>query len=221
MEMKMAKRILSVDDHSIISIGLTKIAEQAPGGAVVVGVKDGSEALQLVRTERWDLVVLDIGLKGKSGLEVLKEIKQISSKLPVLILSLYTNVEFVRRALGNGASGYISKDSSDGELIRAINAILAGAKYVSAELRDELIFNPRGGAHTDLSGREFEVLVKIGEGKTIKEISADLHISESTVETYRTRVREKMGMKRDAELIRYCIGAGLAQTNNPSLAGGL
>src|SRR5215510_11789051 len=128
MEMKMAKRILSVDDHSIISIGLTKIAEQAPGGAVVVGVKDGSEALQLVRSEQWDLVVLDIGLKGKSGLEVLKEIKQITSKLPVLIFSLHTSVEFVRRAISDGASGYVSKGSSDEELIEAINATLAGAK---------------------------------------------------------------------------------------------
>lgn len=209
----MAKKILSVDDHGIISMGLEKMAEHVHGGAVVTGVKDGAAALGLVRAERWDLVVLDIGLKGKSGLEVLKELKQTAPKLPVLVFSLHTSVEFVRRAINSGASGYVSKGSSDEELVEAINTILAGAKYLSAELRDELIFNPQAGWHGKLSGREFEVLLKIGEGKTTKEIAADLHISESTVETYRIRIREKMGMKRDAELIRYCVGAGLVKTD--------
>jgi DNA-binding NarL/FixJ family response regulator len=211
----MAKRILSVDDHGIISKGLEMMAERVRGGAVVVGVRDGAAALGLVRAEAWDLVVLDIGLQGKSGLEVLKEIKQTAPKVPVLIFSLHTSVEFVRRALSCGASGYVSKDSSDAELIGAIDTILAGGKYVGAEFRDELIFNPQAGAHSDLSAREFEVLIKIGEGQTTREIAAGLHLSESTVETYRLRIREKMGMKRDAELIRYCIGAGLVKTDPP------
>lgn len=206
------KRILSVDDHGIIAKGLEKLAEQVRGEAVVIGVKDGATALGLVRAEAWDLVVLDIGLRGKSGLEVLKEIKQIAPKLPVLMFSLHTSVEFVRRALSHGAAGYVSKSTSDEEVIEALNTILAGAKYVGAALRDELIFSPQAGTHSALSAREFEVLVKIGAGKTVKEIAADLHLGETTVETYRLRIREKMGLKRDAELIHYCIGAGLVQT---------
>ena len=211
----MSKRILHLDDHGVVSKGLEKIVERAHRGAVVVGVKDAFTTLNFLRSERWDLVVLDIGLKGKSGLEVLKEIRQIASKLPVLIFSIHTSVEFVRRAINNGASGYISKESSDEELVEAINTILAGAKYVSPKLKDELIFNPQTSSHSALSEREFEVLLMIGDGKTTREIATALHISQSTVDTYRLRIKTKMGMKRDAELVRHCILAGLVTANRP------
>ncbi|MEZ5427845.1 MAG: response regulator transcription factor [Pyrinomonadaceae bacterium] len=209
------KRILSVDDHGIISIGLENIAQKLGDGAIVGSARESREMFRLLREEKWDLVVLDISLGGKSGLEVLKDIKHYYPNLPVLIFSLHTGIEFVRRSLKDGASGYISKDKSEEDLIEAINSVLSGGHYISEEHRDELIFSPKGADHTGLSGREFEVLVKIGEGKTVREIAADLGISENTVDTYRSRVKEKMNLKRDAELIRYCIGAGLVSADIP------
>lgn len=211
----MTKKILNVDDHGIISAGFEKLLQEVPGGAMVGSARDGAEALRLVRGEAWDLVVLDISLKGRNGLEVLKDIKDYNPHLPVLMFSLHTSVEFVRRALKNGASGYVSKDSSEAELLKAVNTVLAGGKYVNAELRDALIFSPATGSHSDLSEREFEVLIGIGAGKTVKEIAGELNISESTVETYRSRIKLKMGMSRDAELIHYCIKAGLVQIEAP------
>lgn len=208
-------KILSVDDHGIVALGLEKVSQKIRGGAMIGVASDSYEMTQYLREENWDLVILDISLKGKSGLEILKELRQGYPKLPVLMFSLHTGVEFVRRALKSGAVGYVSKDSSEDELVKAINAALAGGRYISEELRDELIFTPEGLGHAELSGREFEVLVKIGEGRTVREIAADLNICENTVDTYRSRLKEKMNMKRDADLIRYCVGAKLVNVDVP------
>jgi two-component system, NarL family, invasion response regulator UvrY len=211
------KKLLSIDDHAIVGAGLAEIAHKVHGGGAVVGTaKDRSEALRLLRSENWDLVVLDMSLKGCSGLELLKEIKQMDQKLPVLIFSMHSGVEFVRRSLKNGAAGYVPKDCAQDRVLEAINTVLAGGKYVPPDLRDELIFSPETGTHRDLSTREFDVLIGIATGKTVREIAADLNISENTVETYRARVKAKMGINRDAELIRYCIGAGLVNADLPA-----
>lgn len=213
----MKRKILSVDDHGIIAAGLETVARRIHGGTTVGSAQDSYEMGRMLQEEDWDLVVLDISLKGKSGLDVLKDLKQSHPKLPVLMFSLHTGVEFVRRALKNGASGYMSKDSPDTELAEAINTVLKGGRYVNKELRDELIFTAESGDHRDLSDREFEVLVRLGEGKTVKEIAAELNISDNTVDTYRSRVKEKMNMRRDAELIRYCIAANLVSVEIPSI----
>lgn len=160
----MPSKILCVDDHAIVATGLEKVAEKVRGGALISIATDGAEALRRARQEAWDLIVLDISLQGRSGLEVLKDLKQLAPKLPVLMFSLHKSVEFVRRALKFGAAGYVSKDSPSEELVAALNAVLAGGKYISVALRDELIYSPEAAGQRDLSGREFEVLIKIAEG---------------------------------------------------------
>jgi two-component system invasion response regulator UvrY len=209
------KKILSIDDHRIIARGLENIAQNFNYPVSISNAKDFSEALRFLRDEKWDLIMLDISLKGKSGLDVLKEIKSLYPKIPVLMFSLHNNIEFVRRSLKLGASGYVTKDSSEEEISDAIKNVINKGHYISKDVAEKLIFTPESITHGKLSGREFEILVKIGEGKTIKEIAAELYLSENTVETYRTRIKEKMNMKRDAELIRYCIAANLVKVEIP------
>lgn len=207
------KRILSIDDHGIVVAGLEQIARNMKMEWYFGIATNQSEAFQLLREEDWDLVVLDISLAGKSGLELLPEIKQKHPDLPVLMFSFHTGVEFVRRSLKLGASGYITKVSPEAEISKAVRTVLEGGRYVNDEIRDELIFTPKSGDHTKLSEREFEVLIRIGDGHTTKEIADELNISVTTVETYRSRIKEKMNLKRDSQLIHYCIAAGLVKLN--------
>jgi DNA-binding NarL/FixJ family response regulator len=169
----------------------------------------GHEALKLTREGDWDIVVLDLSLGGRGGLEVLKELKQIRPRLPVLILSVHTEVQFVRRAFKAGASGYISKDCPRSELTKAINKVIDKGNYISPALAEKLAVDI--GRDTDrppheiLSDREFEVTRLIASGKTVSEIARLLSLSDATISTYRTRVLDKMGMKTNAELIHYAI----------------
>jgi two-component system invasion response regulator UvrY len=206
---KTVEKILVVDDLCIIGIGMEKITERLPYKVNISSITGGSEVTRFIRDEDCDLVILDISVGNRNGLEILKDIKQSNPKLPVLIYTFYKSIEFVRRALKNGASGYISKNSSQDEVLEAIKTILAGGKYLSQDYKDELIFKPEMQALTSLSEREFQVLIGIGLGKTIKEIGSELFISAYTVETYRARLKVKLGISRDAELIRYCIREGL------------
>lgn len=210
------KKILSIDDHGIIAGGLQKLTQEFDENIIVGSAKNFTEALRLLKKENWDLIILDISLKGKSGLDVLKEIKSLYPKIPVLMFSLHNNIEFVRRSLKLGASGYVTKDSPEEEISDAINKVIAKGHYISKDVAENLIFTPESTTHGELSGREFEILVKIGEGKNVKEIAAELFLSENTVETYRARIKEKMNMKRDAELIRYCVAAKLVKVEIPT-----
>lgn len=205
------KKILSIDDHGIIAGGLERLIHKFDRNAAITSAKNSQEALRFFKSGSWDLVILDISLKGKSGLDVLKEIKSLHPKLPVLMFSLHNNIEFVRRSLKLGAAGYVTKDSPEDEVIEAIKQVLDKGHYISKDVAENLIFAPKSIAHEELSGREFEILVKIGEGKTVKEIAAGLNLSENTIETYRSRIKEKMNMRRDAELIHYCIAANLVK----------
>ena len=163
----------------------------------------------MVRQQDWDVVVLDISLGGRSGLEVLKELKQIRPRLPVLILSMHSEEQFARRALKGGASGYITKDSPRAELVKAVNKVMSGGRYISATVAEKLIFDFAMGSghppHEALSDREFEVLRLIASGKTVSEIATMLSLSDSTISTYRARILEKMGMRTNAELTHYAI----------------
>jgi DNA-binding NarL/FixJ family response regulator len=203
------KRILIVDDHAVVRDGVKKIFDEQPDEVTFGEASTGSEALQLAREQGWDLAVLDLSLGSQSGLEVLKGLKQIRPRLPVLILSMHSEEQYARRAFKAGASGYITKDSSRAELAKAVNRIAEGGRYITSALAERLVFDLGRGSdcppHETLSDREFEVLRLIASGKTVTEIAGLLSLSDKTVSTYRARLLEKMGMKTNAELTRYAI----------------
>jgi DNA-binding NarL/FixJ family response regulator len=203
------KRILIIDDHAVVRDGVKKIFDEQPETVTFGEAGTRLEALQLTREHPWDLAVLDLSLGNHSGLEVLKELKQIRPELPVLILSMHSEEQYARRAFKAGASGYITKDSSRAELAKAVNKVAAGGRYVTSALAEILVFDLGRGSdlppHQSLSDREFEVMRLIGSGKTVTEIAALLSLSDKTVSTYRSRLLEKMGMTTTAELIRYVI----------------
>jgi len=208
------KRILLIDDHEVVRAGVKKIFDKQPDGAVVFGeASTAPEALNLVREQDWDAVVLDLSLAGRDGLEVLKELKQMRPHLPVLILSMHSEGLFARRAFKAGASGYVTKDIQRSELMDAINKVIDGGTYVSPAQAEELVIALRRGAdsppHELLSDREFEVMRLIASGKSVTEIANILSLSVGTISTYRMRILEKMGIKSNAELTRYAIQNGL------------
>jgi two-component system invasion response regulator UvrY len=203
------KTILIVDDHEVLRDGVRRVLDKPLGTATFGEASTVQEALKLVHEQDWDVVVLDISLGDRSGLEVLKELKQIRPRLPVLILSMHSGEQFARRALKAGASGYITKDSPRAELVKAVNKVMSGGRYISPTLAEKLIFDLEISTdrplHEALSDREFEVLRLIASGKTVSEIAGMLSLSDSTISTYRGRILEKMGMKTNAELTHYAI----------------
>ncbi|SRR6266705_3245100 len=202
-------RILIVDDHAVVRDGVKTIIGERFGKVVLGEASTANEALELARQEEWDAGVLDISLGARSGLEVLKELKHLRPKLPVLILSMHSEAQYARRAFKAGASGYITKESSHAELVTAINKVIEGRRYVSAALAEKLVFDIERGTggppHESLSDREFEVMCFIASGKTVTEIAEVLSLSDKTISTYRARILEKMDMKTNAELTHYAI----------------
>ena len=203
------KRILIIDDHAVVRDGVKKIFDERSDEVVFGEASNPPEALSLAREENWDLAVLDLSLGNQSGLEVLKELKQIRPRLPVLILSMHSEEQYARRAFKAGASGYITKDSCRAELAKAVNKVAAGGRYITSTLAERLLFDLGRDSdrppHESLSDREFEVMRLIASGKTVTEIAAILLLSDKTISTYRARLLEKMGMKTNAELTRYAI----------------
>lgn len=202
-------KILIADDHAIVRQGLRQTVAGQPDMVVAGEAQNAHETLKLVREGEWDVVVLDITMPGRSGLDLLIELKRERPNLPVLILSMHSEEQFAVRALKARAAGYITKQSAPKELINAIRKVHRGGKYVSPSLAESLAFELGDGegksAHEKLSDREYQILRMIATGRTPKEIAADLNLSEKTVGTYRMRLLEKMNMKRNAELIRYAI----------------
>lgn len=201
-------RVLIVDDHAVVRLGLREILTDERN-LEVSETGDAHEALRLIREQSWGLLVLDIDLPGKSGLEILKDVKREKPRLPVLILSVYPEEQFGLRTLNAGASGFLSKDSAPEELVKAVRKILRGGKYFGASVVDKLLSRPdtRGvePPHDLLSDRELQILRLLGGGQTVKEIARDLSLSPPTVSTYRARILEKMLMRTTAELVRYAI----------------
>ncbi len=201
--------ILIVDDHMIVREGLKQILVDTPDLVVTGEAKNGEEALSKALGSDFDVVVLDIALPDKSGVEVLRQIRDRKPKLPVLILSMYPEDQFALRVLKAGASGYLNKESAPEELIDALRKASSGAKYISEtlleEIADTLDFTTERPAQEILSDREFQVLCLIASGKTSREIAEELSLSVKTVSTYRSRILEKMRMKNNSELTYYAI----------------
>ena len=203
------KKILIIEDHEIVRHGLKKILNEQPDDNTFGEASTASEALRLIAEQNWDLVVLDLTLGGRSGLEVLKELKELRPRLPVLILTMHSEEQYARRAFKAGAAGYITKDSPRAELVKAINKVAEGGRYVSHALAEELVIDLERGSdgppHQILSDREFEVMCLIASGKTVGEIAVLLSLSDKTISTYRARILVKMRMKNNAELTHYAI----------------
>jgi two-component system, NarL family, invasion response regulator UvrY len=202
-------RILLADDHAVVRSGVRQILADDFKQAVFGEARNAQEALDLVWKENWDVVVLDITLPGRSGLEVLREIRKSKPKLPVLVLSMHPENQFAVRVLKRGASGYMTKESAPEELVGAIQKVLAGGRYVSASLAEKLAADLSSDAQKPaqelLSDREFQVLRLIASGKIVSEIAQELSLSVKTISTYRTRILEKMRLRNNAELMHYAM----------------
>jgi DNA-binding NarL/FixJ family response regulator len=213
-------RILVVDDHPLVRRGLVETLHEAFLNAEIGEACDVNSALQLVWAQSWDVVLLDISLPGRSGFELLKEVKQECPKTPVLILSTHSEDQFAIRSLRSGASGYLTKETVGDELIAAVKRVLAGGKYIRASLAEKLAAHLDSNAskplHQELSDREYQVMRMIAFGQTVKEIAAELSLSIKTVSTYRSRILVKMVMKNNAELMRYAMEHHLVDTPAPT-----
>ncbi len=202
-------RIAMADDHAIVREGLKRILDKTADLAVTGDVGTADELLTLLRTQSFDVVVLDLTLGPRSGLELLKQVRSEFPHLPVLILSMHTGEEFALRALRAGAVGYVQKESAPEELVTAVRRAVAGGTYVNAALAERLAMQlARGGVkapHETLSDRELEVFLLLAAGKAVSEIAVDLNLSVKTVSTHRTRILGKTGFQRNADLTRYAI----------------
>lgn len=203
-------RILIADDHAVVRQGVKQIITDEADMQVVAEAENAAQVLQLVAADKLNVVILDISMPGgKSGLDLLPEIKSLYPMIKVLILSMHAEEQFAVRALKSGASGYITKQSAPTELVRAIRKVQSGGKYISQSIAEQLAFfysdDSNTPLHEKLSDREFQVLRMIAVGQTLREIADELNISEKTVGTYRVRILEKMNMTRNAELIRYAV----------------
>jgi two-component system, NarL family, invasion response regulator UvrY len=206
--------ILVADDHSVVRKGIVQIVEESPGMEVTGEAATGEEALELVHSHSFDIAILDITMPGRGGLDVLRELKTECSNLKVIVLSVSPEEQYAIRCLRDGASAYLTKASPPEELILAIQTVAAGKKYITPSIADRLASyiedNCQRPLHESLSDREMQVMVLIGSGKQVSEISKELNLSVKTVSTYRARILLKMGMETNAQLIRYALQHGLA-----------
>ncbi len=202
-------RILIVDDHEIVRRGLSQILAEGFPGARFVEARTSSDALEQLTVQPCDLVLLDINLPGRSGLELLEQLKERWPRLPVLVVSAYPEEEFAVRSIRLGAAGYLTKDSASDELLTAARKVLSGGKYVTATLAEKLAAvlggSERQEPHEVLSSRELEVLRMVASAQTLKEIAGELHLSEKTIATYRARISQKLGLASNVELTRYAL----------------
>jgi len=207
-------RILIADDHTIVRKGLKQILSEGMKNVEFGESSNASETLLLIK-KKFDLLILDLSMPGRSGLDLLKDIKVLSPKLPILVLSMYPEDQYAMRVIKAGAMGYLTKDSAPEELVNAVLKILKGGRYISVALSDQLIDlvqRPKQGeAYEQLSDREFQVLKLIASGKTASDIAEALSLSVKTVSTYRTRILEKLRLSSNAELTRYALQNNLVE----------
>lgn len=205
----MSIKILIADDHTIVREGIKQILAEMPEVTVTDEARNGQEVLQNVWDKDYDIVLLDITMPGRSGLDVLKQLKNDKPALKILILSMHPEEQYAIRAFKAGACGYLTKESSPNELIEAIRKVSIGKKYVSSSLAETLASHLEAKSekplHDTLSDREYEVMCMIASGRTVKEIAGELALSVKTISTYRARILEKMGMKNNAQLTHYTI----------------
>jgi len=206
-------KILVTDDHAVLREGIMRILATRLANVAFGEASNATEALEKVWAEKWDLILLDITMPGRSGLDILQQLRQAQPDTPILVLSMHSEDQFAVRVLRAGAAGYLTKNSDPSEFIAAVQKILSGGHYISASLGEMLAASLRNNSQPPqelLSDREFQVMRMIASGKTLKEISAELSLSVKTISTYRTRILDKMGMRTNAELMHYAIEHGLA-----------
>lgn len=202
-------RVLIADDHAVVRQGLRQILAEIPELSAVGEAQNGEEALDQVRAEPWDVLVLDMSMPGRGGLDVLKDVRRERPQTRVLVLSMHPEDQFAVRLLKAGAAGYLTKESAPEELVAAVRKVMTGGKYISATLAEKLAFdmdrdNDRP-AYETLSDREFQVLRMLATGKTVQQIAGELMLSAKTISTYRARILDKMNVRTNAELIHYAI----------------
>jgi two-component system, NarL family, invasion response regulator UvrY len=202
-------RILIADDHAVVREGVKRILYDMDSSIVVGEASNGQELLAKATTKRWDVVLLDISMPGRNGLEVLRQLRCTHPTLPVLVFSVHPENQYAIRAFSAGAAGYLTEDSIPEELLTAIRRVVGGRRYVSAALAEHLVLevtrDPDTPLHAKLSDRELQVLCMVGTGKTVTDIAAELSLSVKTVSTYRSRILEKMHLRSNAELIHYAV----------------
>lgn len=202
-------KVLITDDHAMFRAGLKHIIDEEFDMLVAGEAANGQEVMSKILDKDYDVVVLDINMPGRDGIEVLSEIKAVKPNIAVLVLSMYSEEQFAIRALREGASGYLTKESAPDELTSAIREVFRGGKYISPTVAQILAYNVDSHSekllHEKLSDREYEVMLQITIGKKIREIAGELNLSGKTISTYRTRILEKMGMETNAELTQYAI----------------
>lgn len=202
-------RILLADDHSVVRQGLRQILSDALPHATFDEATNAAQVLQFVSSQNWSVLVLDISLPDRSGLEALHEIRKSHPRLPVIMLSIHPEDQFAVPCLKAGAAGYLTKTSAPEELVKAVQKVVSGGRYVSAGLAEQLASNLDLDAtlppHSVLSDREYQVMLMIASGRPLKQIAASLWVSIKTVSTYRSRILEKMRAKCNAELTRYAL----------------
>ncbi len=208
-------KILVVDDHTIVRDGVKRILVDTPDMVVADEASNGEEVINKVGNNHYDLVLLDISLPGRDGLDVLKQLKCTNPGIPVLILSMYPEEHYAVRSLRAGASGYLTKQSSSDELIGAIRKVAQGRRYITPSLAEKLAFelgvDARKLPHEKLSDREYQLMCMFGSGKTLKEIAETLSLSIRTISTHRAHILKKMEMKNNAQLTYYAIKNGLVE----------
>ena len=202
-------KVIIADDHSIVRKGLRQILLEEYPFAQVAEAANAEELIKMTMTGTWDVVITDLSMPGRSGLDALRQIRDAHPKLPVLVLSMHPEDQYAIRVLKAGASGYLNKDTAQEELIQAMRRVLVGKKYISSkvaeQMADVLENNNNNLLHESLSDREFDVLKMLAAGKSVSEIAASLSLSSTTVSTYRARILEKMKMKSNADLTRYAL----------------
>ncbi|UCD21431.1 MAG: response regulator transcription factor [Chloroflexota bacterium] len=202
-------RILIADDHPIVRQGIGQLIAKTADMVVADEASNGSEVLDKVRASHCDVVLLDLSMPGLHGLDIIRQLKKESPRLPILILSMHSEEQYAVRAFRAGASGYLTKQSAPDELLAAIRKVSIGGKYVSSSLAEKLASDLEIGTgklpHETLSNREYQVMLMIAAGKTVAEIAEELSLSVQTISTYRARILQKMGMKNNVELANYAI----------------
>jgi two-component system invasion response regulator UvrY len=200
--------ILIADDHTIVRKGLRQILSEGIKNIEFAESANASETLSLVNAKKFDIIILDLSMPGRSGLDLLKDIRVQLPKLPILVLSMHPEDQYAIRVIKAGAMGYMTKDSAPEELVSAVKKILNGGRYVSVNLSEQLVTlmqEHQTAGHESLSDREFQVLELIASGKTVSEVAEKLALSVKTVSTYRTRILEKLHLSTNAELTRYAM----------------
>ncbi|HTI09225.1 MAG TPA: response regulator transcription factor [Puia sp.] len=202
-------RFLIADDHSVVRKGVKQILSEAFPSSVIVEVSNGEDLLKKATAEEWDAVISDISMPGRSGLEILQQVRQDHPKLPFLILSIHSEDQYAIRVLKAGASGYLNKESVPEELVKAINQILLGRKYITSSIAEKLAStldkDAEKSPHEYLSDREFEVFKLLSAGKSVSEVAEKIFLGVTTVSTYRARIMVKMDLKTNADLTLYAI----------------